>query len=93
MKKRARGRNIPASAPGGTDSAVKKVSSKAHAAIDVIAGVAEDAARMAKPVFDRAAAMANDAVDKAAGTTAVTADWVAEKARTVKTRRRRGTSA
>jgi hypothetical protein len=89
MKKRLRGKNVP----GGAEGAVRKASSKAHAAVDVIAGVAEDAARMAKPVLDRAAVIAGDAMDKAAGTTAVTADWVAEKARSIKTRRRRGTSA
>jgi hypothetical protein len=89
MKKRLRGRTIP----GGAEGTLRKASSKAHAAVDVIAGVAEDAARMAKPVLDRAAAMAGEAVDKAAGTTAVTADWVAEKARSIKTRRRRSTSA
>ena len=65
------------------------VRSKAHAAVDVIAGLAGDAARKARPAVDRVAAMADDAVDKAAGTAALTADWVAEQARSIKSRRRR----
>jgi hypothetical protein len=69
--------------------ALNKVTSRAHAAVDAIAGVADDAARMAKPAVDRVSAMANDAVDKAAGTAALTADWVAEQARSLKSRRRR----
>ena len=79
-----------------SEKTLDKVKSKAHAAVDVIAGLADDAARTAKPAVDRVAAMADDAVEKAAGTAAMTADWVAEQARSIKSRRRRrnrGTSA
>ena len=78
------------------EKTLDKMRSKAHAAVDVIAGLADDAARTAKPAVDRVAAMADDAVEKAAGTAAMTADWVAEQARSIKSRRRRrnrGTSA
>jgi len=72
-----------------SEKTLDKVRSKAHAAVDVIAGLADDAARTAKPAVDRVSALAGDAVDKAAGTAAMTADWVAEQARSIKSRRRR----
>ena len=72
-----------------SEKPLEKVRSKAHAAVDVIAGLADDAARKAKPAVERVSALAGDAVDKAAGTAAVTADWVAEQARSIKSRRRR----
>jgi ElaB/YqjD/DUF883 family membrane-anchored ribosome-binding protein len=56
-----------------------KASSSAHAAVNSIAGAADEAARKAKPAIDRVAAMAHQAVDKAAGAAAPTADWLTEQ--------------
>ena len=62
-----------------TEGTLNKASSSAHAAVDSIAGTAEEAARKAKPAIDRVAAMAHQAVDTAAGAAAPTADWLAEQ--------------
>src|SRR5471032_339532 len=80
MESIARG-NIP-SASGmskDTDGILNKASSGAHAAVDSIAGAADEAARKAKPAIDQVAAMAHQAVDKAAGAAAPAADWLAEQ--------------
>jgi ElaB/YqjD/DUF883 family membrane-anchored ribosome-binding protein len=64
--------------PGnGGDGTLNKASSSAHAAVDSMAGAADEVARKAKPAIDRVAAMAHQAVDKAAGAAAPTADWLA----------------
>ncbi len=55
-----------------------KASSSAHAAVDSMAGAADEAARKAKPAIDKVASMAHQAVDKAAGAAAPTAEWLAE---------------
>jgi ElaB/YqjD/DUF883 family membrane-anchored ribosome-binding protein len=52
--------------------------------VDSIAGVAEEAARKAKPAIDRAASMAHQAVDKAADAAAPTADWLDERGERLK---------
>jgi ElaB/YqjD/DUF883 family membrane-anchored ribosome-binding protein len=65
--------------PGNGDGTLLKVSSSAHAAVNSMAGAAENAARTVKPAIDRVAAMAHQAVDKAAGAAAPTADWLAEQ--------------
>jgi ElaB/YqjD/DUF883 family membrane-anchored ribosome-binding protein len=62
---------------GNGDGTLSKASSSAHAAVDSIAGAADEAARKAKPAIDQVAAMAHKAVDKAAGAAAPTADWLA----------------
>lgn len=62
-----------------TEGTLNKASSSAHAAVDSIAGAADEAARKAKPAIDRVAAMAHQAVDTAAGAAAPTADWLSEQ--------------
>lgn len=62
-----------------TEGALSKVSSGAHAAVNSVAGAADEAARKARPAIDRVAAMAHQAVDTAAGAAAPTADWLAEQ--------------
>lgn len=64
---------------GNNDGALNKASSSAHAAVNSIAGAADEAARNVKPAIERVAAMAHQAVDKAAGAAAPTADWLTEQ--------------
>lgn len=64
---------------------LSNASSRAHAAVNSIAGAADQAARTAKPAIDRVAAMAHQAVDKAAGAAAPTADWLVEQGETLNT--------
>jgi ElaB/YqjD/DUF883 family membrane-anchored ribosome-binding protein len=61
------------------DSSLNKASSSAHAAVDSMADVADEAARKAKPKIDQVAAMAHKAVDKAADAAAPTAEWLVDK--------------
>lgn len=63
--------------PGNGDGTLSKASSSAHAAVNSLAGAADEAARKAKPAIDHVAAMAHKAVDKAAGAAAPTAEWLA----------------
>jgi ElaB/YqjD/DUF883 family membrane-anchored ribosome-binding protein len=81
METSARG-NTPSTSgmSGNNDGTFNKASSSAHAAVNSIAGAADEAARKAKPAIDRVAAMAHQAVDKAAGAAAPTADWLTEQA-------------
>lgn len=65
--------------PGNSDGTLHKASSSAHAAVNSIAGAADDAARKVKPAIDQVAAMAHKVVDKAAVAAAPTADWLAEQ--------------
>lgn len=65
--------------PGNGDGTLHNVSTGAHAALNSMAGAAEEAARNVKPAIDRVVAMAHQAVDKAAGVAAPTADWLAAK--------------
>lgn len=68
--------------PSGTlnnSGTLNKASSSAHAAVDSIAGAADQAARKAKPAIDKVAGMAHQAVDNAAGAAAPTVDWLAEQ--------------
>jgi len=69
---------IPSSSAtsGKPESTLNMASSSAHAAVDSIAGFADDAARKAKPAIDGVAAMAHQAVDKVAGAAAPTAEWL-----------------
>lgn len=84
MEKSARGGNVSVTAnSNGAESALDKVSSKAHTAVDAIAGVAEDAASRVRPAVDRVTTMAHDAVDKAAGAAAPTAEWLAEQGKSL----------
>lgn len=62
-----------------TEGTLSKPTSSAHAAVDSIAGAADEAARKAKPAIDRAAAVAHQAVDKAAGVAGPAADWLTEQ--------------
>ena len=61
------------------DGALHKAATSAHAAVDRVAGAADDAARKAQPVIDRAAELAHYAVDKAADAAAPTAEWLGEQ--------------
>jgi len=70
--------------PSFTEGSLTKASSSAHAAVNALAGAADEAARKAKPAIDRVAAMAHQAVDKAAGAAAPTADWLAEQGESLK---------
>ena len=80
MELNARGVNPSNSdMPNNSDGTMNKASSAAHAAVDSIAGAADETARKAKPAIDRVAAMAHQAVDKAAGVAAPTADWLAQQ--------------
>ncbi|HEV2008042.1 MAG TPA: hypothetical protein VGQ88_04890 [Burkholderiales bacterium] len=80
METTARGNNASSSGiSNNAEGTLNKASSSAHAAVDSIAGAADEAARKAKPAIDRVAAMAHQAVDKAAGAAAPTADWLAEQ--------------
>ena len=80
METNARGNTpSPSGIASSAEDTVSKASSSAHAAVNSIAGAADEAARKAKPTIDRVAAMAHQAVDKAAGAAAPTADWLAEQ--------------
>ena len=61
------------------ESVLTKASAGAHAAVNSIAGAADEAARKAQPAIDHVAAMAHQAVDKVAGAAAPTAQWLAVK--------------
>jgi ElaB/YqjD/DUF883 family membrane-anchored ribosome-binding protein len=69
---------------GNSDGSLDKAALSAHAAVNSIAGVTEEAARKVKPAIDHIATMAHQAVDKAAGAAAPTADWLAEKGESLK---------
>lgn len=62
-----------------TESALNKASTGAHAAVNSIAGAADEAARTVKPKIDQVAAMAHQAVDKAVDAAAPAADWLANQ--------------
>ena len=62
-----------------TEGTLNKASASAHAAVDSIAGAADQAVSKAKPAIDHVAAMAHQAVDKVAGAAAPAADWLAEQ--------------
>ncbi len=78
MEITARG-NTPSTSglPGNNDGTLTGASSSAHAAVNSMAGAADEMARKARPAIDRAAAMAHQAVDTAAGAAAPAADWLA----------------
>ena len=61
------------------NGSLRKSATSAHAAVDRVAGAADDAARKAQPVIDRAAEFAHYAVDKAADVAAPTAEWLGEQ--------------
>ena len=63
--------------------ALNRASSSAHAAVDSIAGAADEAARKTKPAIDRVAAMAHQAVDRAAGAAAPTVGWLTERGKSL----------
>ena len=74
-------RNTPSTSGFATNAedTLNKSSSSAHAAVDSMAGAADEAVRKAKPVIDRVAAMAHQAVDKTAGAAAPAADWLSQQ--------------
>lgn len=69
---------------GNSEGTLHKASASAHAAVNSMAGAADEATRNARPAIDRVAAMAHQAVDKAAGAAAPTADWLAEQGDSLK---------
>ena len=80
METIARGNTPPTSAMSNTtEDILNKASSSAHAAVNSIAGAADEAARKAKPAIDQVSAMAHQALEKAAGAVAPTVDWLAEQ--------------
>lgn len=80
MEITARG-NTPSTSglPGNYDGTLTGPSLGAHAAVNSMAGAADEMARKARPAIDRAAAMAHQAVDTAAGAAAPAADWLVEQ--------------
>jgi ElaB/YqjD/DUF883 family membrane-anchored ribosome-binding protein len=64
---------------GNGEGALHRASAGAHAAVNSIAGAADEAARKAKPAIDRVAAIAHQAVDTASGAVGPTADWLTER--------------
>ncbi len=92
---------MDATVPGNTPSTLgisgngagtlHKASSSAHAAVNSMAGAADDATRRVKPAIDRVSALALDrvsalahhAADKVAGAAAPTADWLTEQGETL----------
>ena len=92
---------MDATVPGNTPSTLgisgngagtlHKASSSAHAAVNSMAGAADDATLRVKPAIDRVSALALDrvsalahhAVDKVAGAAAPTADWLTEQGETL----------
>ena len=79
METTLHGGNTPSTSgmPNNGEGILNKASSSAHAAVNSMAGAADEAARKAKPAIDQVAAMAHQVVDKAAGAAAPTADWLA----------------
>jgi len=73
--------NTPSTAgfSSNTEGTLGKSSASAHAAVDSMAGAADEAVRKAKPAIDRVAAVAHQAVDKAAGAAAPAADWLSQQ--------------
>ena len=72
-----------------SDGAFNKASSNAHAAVDSMAGAADDAMRKAKPAIDRVAAMAHQAVDKAVNVAGPTADWLSAQGESLNARQKK----
>lgn len=66
-----------------TEDAVNKASLSAHAVVNSIVGVADEAASKAKPAIDQVAEMAHHAVDKAAGTVAPTVEWLNDQGESI----------
>ncbi|MEK6245942.1 MAG: hypothetical protein AABM33_15775 [Pseudomonadota bacterium] len=80
MENTVRGNTPPSSGmSNNAEGTLNKASSSAHAAVNSLAGAADEAARKAKPAIERVAAMAHQAVDKAAGAAVPTADWLTEQ--------------
>ena len=66
-----------------TEGAVNRAALSAHAVVNSIAGVADEAVSRAKPAIDQVAARAHQAVDKAAGAAAPTVDWLTEQGESI----------
>jgi ElaB/YqjD/DUF883 family membrane-anchored ribosome-binding protein len=62
-----------------TGSIVNRGATEAHAAVDSMAAMGEQAAAKAKPTIDHVAAMAHDAVNTAAEAVAPAAEWLSEQ--------------
>lgn len=67
-----------------TDGFLNKAASSAHAAVDSVAGAADQAARKAQPAIGRVATMAHNEVDKVAGAAAPTVDWFSKQGNALK---------
>lgn len=69
------------STPGlpGSSNPVHKASSTAHAAVNSVAGAADEAARNIKPAIARVSSLAHQAVDNVASKAAPAADWLSEQ--------------
>ena len=77
--------NTPAAPgmPGNGEDTLSKASSRAHAAVNAIAGAADKAVGKAKPAIDKVVAMAHQVLDKAADAAAPTNDWLNEKGESI----------
>jgi len=84
METTVRGTIPSSSATSGSEGMLNTASSSAHAAVDSIAGFADNATRKAKPAIDGVAAMAHEAVDKVAGAAAPTAEWLQAQGESLK---------
>jgi len=74
----------PPGLPGYSPSTLSKASSSAHAAVNSMAGAADEAARSVKPAIDRVSSLAHQAVDNVAGAAEPAADWLGEQGETLK---------
>jgi len=68
-----------------TEGVGNKVSLRAHAVVDSIAGAADEAAIKARPAIDHVATMAHHAVDRMADSAAPTVNWLAEHGESINT--------
>jgi ElaB/YqjD/DUF883 family membrane-anchored ribosome-binding protein len=84
METIAPGNTLPTSGlPGYSSGTLSKASSSAHAAVNSMAGAADEAARSVKPAIDRVSALAHQAVDKVAEAAVPTANWLTEQGETL----------
>jgi ElaB/YqjD/DUF883 family membrane-anchored ribosome-binding protein len=61
------------------EAVLTRASAGAHAAVDSMAGAADNVARKAQPAITHAATVAHQAVDRMAGAAVPTAEWLAAK--------------
>ena len=72
-----------------TEGPLNRAALSAHAAVNSLAGSADEAARSIGPAIDRVAVMAHQAVDNATGAVAPTADWLTDRGASLTAMRRK----